>query len=463
MSADVYAHFIGVGGAGMSGIALVLHQRGVAITGSDLKESRYSRALKREGVPVVTGHDARNLGDPQVVVASTAIPASNPEIVEARARGLEIWPRARMLAELAGERKTVAVAGTHGKTSTSSMVATMLSRMDLDPTFLIGGEVDGFDTNACNGSGEHFVVEADESDGSFVYLDPFVSVITNIEADHMDHYDSLAQIEDTFKEFVCRTHPAGSVIVCGDDARAEALVRECERPVLTYGFAETCDVRCTINHQEGLGHAFTVALPDGTSASCHTCVPGAHMVSNATAALACAYALGLDVEAATHALATFSGVRRRFDLVAQVEGVTIVDDYAHHPTEIAATVGAAKDLGYRRVWALFQPHRYSRTQAFAAEFGDALGAADNVVLLDVYSAGEPPIPGVSGRTLLESLLRVHPRAQAAYLPHRTDIVPFIASRVHEGDLVMTLGAGDVTSIGPQIAAELASRGAGASS
>lgn len=447
----------------MSGIALVLHERGVAVTGSDLKESRYSRALMHAGVPVTIGHAEKNLGDPQVVVTSTAIPQTNPEVVAARARGIEIWPRARMLAELAGERKTIAVAGTHGKTSTSSMVATMLARMDLDPTFLIGGEVDGFDTNACNGSGEHFVVEADESDGSFVFLDPFISVITNIEADHMDHYDSLAQIEQTFREFVCRTPQTGMVVVCGDDARAEQLVRACERPVLTYGFGAECDVRCTIERREGLGHVFEVTFPDGASVSCTTGVPGSHMVSNATAALACAYALGLDVAAAAKALSTFSGVRRRFDLVAEIEGVTIVDDYAHHPTEIAATVGAAKELGYRRVWALFQPHRYSRTQAFATEFGDALGVADNIVLLDVYSAGEPPIPGVSGRTLLESLLRIHPRAQAAYLPHRADIVPYIASRATPGDLIMTLGAGDVTAVGPQIAAELAARGAGATS
>lgn len=445
----------------MSGIALVLHERGVAVTGSDLKESRYSRALVHAGVPVTIGHAEENLGDPHVVVTSTAIPQTNPEVIAARARGIELWPRARMLAELAGDRKTIAVAGTHGKTSTSSMVATMLARMSLDPTFLIGGEVDGFDTNACNGSGAHFVVEADESDGSFVYLDPFISVITNIEADHMDHYDSLEQIEQTFREFVCRTPHTGTVVVCGDDPRAEELVRACERPVLTYGFSEGCDVRCAIECREGLGHAFIVVFPDGSSASCSTGVPGAHMVSNATAALACAYALGLDVVAAASALSTFSGVRRRFDLVAQVDGITIVDDYAHHPTEIAATVGAAKELGYRRVWALFQPHRYSRTQAFAHEFGDALGVADNVVLLDVYSAGEPPIPGVSGRTLLESLLKVHPRAQAAYLPHRADVVPYIVSRAAPGDLIMTLGAGDVTAVGPQIAAELEAQGAGA--
>ncbi len=457
MSDRVYAHFIGAGGAGMSGIALVLHQRGLRVTGSDLKESRYSRALARAGVDVAIGHDAANLGAPEVVVVSSAIPERNPELAKAREGGLEVWPRARMLAHLAEGRQTVAVAGTHGKTSTSSMIATMLARMGMEPTFLIGGEVDGFDTNAAHGSGPHYVVEADESDGSFVYLDPFISVITNIEADHMDHYDSLADIEAVFREFVCRTAENGRVVVCGDDSRATALVRACDRAVLTYGFDPDCDVRCVVSEKVGFGYAFDVMLPGGDSIRCTTCVPGLHMVSNATAAIATAFALELDPRAAAAALSTFSGVRRRFDCVGEVGGVTVVDDYAHHPTELAATLGAAKDLGYRRVWALFQPHRYSRTHAFAREFGDAFADADRVVLMDVYSAGEAPVPGVGGRTILESLLVSHPRTRAAYLPHRSDIVPYLADRVAPGDLVMTLGAGDVTAIGPLLVAALGER------
>jgi len=457
VSDNVYAHFIGAGGAGMSGIALVLHQRGLKVTGSDLKESRYSRALSQAGVDVAIGHDAANLGSPQFVVVSSAIPERNPELALARELGLEVWPRARMLAHLAQERQTVAVAGTHGKTSTSSMIATMLSGMGVEPTFLIGGEVDGFDTNAANGAGPHYVVEADESDGSFVYLDPFISVITNIEADHMDHYDSLADIEAVFREFICRTAVNGRVVVCGDDARATELARSCEREVLTYGFGEDCDVRCATGNRSGVGHEFTVSLPNGATVSCMTSVPGLHMVSNATASIATAFALGLEPHAAASALATFTGVRRRFDRVGEVAGVTVIDDYAHHPTELTATLGAAAGLGYRRIWALFQPHRYSRTQAFAAEFGGAFGEADRVVLMDVYSAGEAPIPGVGGRTVLESLLSVRPRSQATYLPHRADIVPYLAERVEPGDLVMTLGAGDVTAIGPLLVAALEER------
>jgi len=441
----------------MSGIALVLHERGIRVTGSDLKQSRYSRSLEEAGVPVAIGHAAENVGDPEVVVVSSAIPEKNPELAEARSRNIDVWPRAKMLAYLAGDRRTIAVAGTHGKTSTSSMVATMLSRMGLEPTFLIGGEVDGFDANAVNGAGEHYVVEADESDGSFVYLEPYVSVITNIEADHLDHYESLEQIEETFAEFMGRTVDDGVLVVCGDDERLVALARQSGRRMVTYGFAEDCDVRCEPGDRRGIGRDFTALLPSGESIGCSMSVPGLHMVNNATAALAVAHVLGLDVGAAAAALATFSGVRRRFDLVGAVDGVTVVDDYAHHPTEVKATLEAAKALGYGRVWALFQPHRYSRTQAFAQEFGCAFDQADRLVLMDVYSAGEPPIPGVGGRTLLDTTLRHSPRARAAYLPHRADIVPYMAERVRAGDLVMTMGAGDVTTLGPELVAALRSR------
>lgn len=453
---ETYAHFIGVGGAGMSGIALVLHERGVAVTGSDLKESRYSRALCDAGLPVITGHDAANLGDPEIVVVSTAIPERNPELVEARRRGIPVWPRAKMLAHVAGDRKTIAVAGTHGKTSTSSMVATMLAAMGLDPTFLIGGEVDGFDTNARSGAGDHYVVEADESDGSFVHLDPYISVITNIEADHLDHYESLEEIERTFAAFIARTAEDGTVVACADDATVVEAARATGRRVLTYGFSSEADVVCSIVGTEGIGHRFTITV-GGMVAEAVVGTPGRHMVSNAAAALACAYALGLDLEAAATALSTFSGVRRRFDVVGKVAGVTVVDDYAHHPTEVKATLEAASTLGYRRVWALFQPHRYSRTEAFAAEFGRSFSAADRVVLTDVYSAGEAPIPGVSGKTLVSTVLKASPRARVAYLPHRGDIVPYVVQRASEGDLILTMGAGDITGIGPEIVATLQGR------
>ncbi len=441
----------------MSGIALVLAERGATVTGSDLKESRYSRALERAGVPVAIGHRAENLGDPEVVVVSSAIPETNPELSEARRRDIPVWPRAQMLAHLAGDRQTIAVAGTHGKTSTSSMVATMLSRMGLSPTFLIGGEVDGFDANAVSGTGPHYVVEADESDGSFIYLDPFVAVVTNIEADHLDHYGTLECVEETFVEFMGRVAPDGALVVWGDSPRVIELARQAGRTIVTYGQDESCDVVCRIVGRDGIGTRFEVVLPDGSAVQAVTKVPGTHMALNGTAAIAVAHVLGLDVAAAAEALSTFTGVRRRFDLIGEVDGVTVVDDYAHHPTEVRATLGAAADLGFDRVLVLFQPHRYSRTEALSTEFGDAFGAADRVALMDVYSAGEAPIPGVSGKTVLEAVLRRHPRVQGAYLPHRSDVVPYLASRVKRGDLVLTMGAGDVTTVGPELVRALAER------
>ena len=453
----VYAHFIGAGGAGMSGIALVLALRGVSVTGSDLKESRYSRALTAAGVPVSIGHAAENLGDPDLVVVSSAIPETNPELAEARRRGLPVWPRARMLAHLAGDRTTVAVAGTHGKTSTSSMVATMLSHMGLEPSFLIGGEVDGFNANAANGSGIHYVVEADESDGSFLFMEPYVAVITNIEADHLDHYGTLARVEDAFSEFMSRVASTGALVICGDDARLVELGAASGRKTLSYGFSEGCDVRCRVLERDGVGLRFEATFPNGEVVTSVTRVPGTHMVSNATAALATAWVLDLDLPIAARALGEFTGVRRRFDLVGEAGGVTVVDDYAHHPTEVRATLQAAGSLGFGRIFVLFQPHRYSRTETLAADFGDAFSCANRVAFMDVYSAGEAPIPGVSGKTVLEALLRRHSRSQAAYLPHRADIVPYLCSRVKPGDLVMTMGAGDVTTVGPELVRALVAR------
>lgn len=445
-----HTHFIGIGGAGMSGIALVMAQRSERVTGSDLKESRYTRTLLDQGVSVTIGHAEENLGDPQVVVVSSAIRPTNPELAAAHARGLDVWPRAKMLARLAAGRATIAVAGTHGKTSTSAMVATMLAGMGLDPTFVVGGEVSMYKTNARNGAGPHYVVEADESDGSFVYLDPAMAIVTNVEADHLDHYGSLEAVESTFVEFMCRVPADGKLILCADDRRLLELAQDCPAEHVTYGFAQDAMVRCGITGRIGLGSRFTVSFPDGTSVESSIPIPGDHMVANATSALAVAWADGLDVHAAAKALAGFGGVKRRFDLIGESQGVTIVDDYAHHPTEIRATVGAAQDCGYGRVWVVFQPHRYSRTEAFTREFGEAFADADRIVLMDVYSAGEVPIPGVSGKTVLDAVLASRPRSQVAYLPHRADITPYLESNLRDGDLLMTMGAGDVTAVGPEL-------------
>lgn len=453
-----YAHFIGIGGAGMSGIARVLHDRGLVVTGSDMRDSRYSTALRSAGITVHIGHDAANLGDPGVVVVSTAIPETNPELVEARRRGVPVWPRARMLAELAGERLTIAVAGTHGKTTTSSMAAAALAAAGQDPTFLIGGELTDVGSNARCGDGPHFVVEADESDGSFLYLDPYCAIVTNVEADHLDHYGSLAEIVEIFEEFLAKIRPGGVAVLCADDERLARLAIGCAARVVTYGLSEDADVRMHGYIAVEGGGEFTVTFPDGVSLATSTRTPGVHMAMNATGVLAAAWALGVEVRAAARGIASFGGVKRRFEQIGVVGDVAVVDDYAHHPTEVRATLAAARTASEGKRWVVFQPHRYSRTAAFALDFGAAFDDADHVVMLDVYGAGEAPVPGVSGKTLVDAILRHRPRTRLAYFPHPADVARYVAERARPGDLVMTMGAGDVTTMGPEIMRALAECG-----
>ncbi len=447
------AHFIGIGGAGMSGIALVLHERGFAVTGSDLKTSRYIRQLTRAGVDVRVGHDAKTIDEvsPDVVVVSTAIPDTNPEVVRARELGIPVWPRAKMLSALGHGYTTIAVAGTHGKTTTSSMCATMLDRMGLDPSFLIGGIVEGYDTNGRNGGGAYFVAEADESDSSFLFLDPDVVVVTNVEADHLDHYSGIEEIEQTFVKFMSLVGEDGTVIVCGESARLVDLARSTGRRVVTYGFNDGCDVVCTpVEASHGLASTFTVSLPDGT---CRTVTiksnPGRHNMLNASAALTVAWAVGEDTEAAARALSSFEGVRRRFTHVGDARGVTVVDDYGHHPTEIAATLSAASALDFKRVCVVFQPHRYSRLQALASDFADAFARADVLIVIDVFPAGEMPIPGVTGKMLADLVAERHPGKRVFYAPDRPSLMELLDAETADGDLLITMGAGDVTQVGPE--------------
>ena len=446
------AHFIGIGGAGMSGIALVLHERGCKVTGSDLKSSHYVRELEAAGIDVTVGHAAATIdaASPQVVVTSTAIPDTNPEVVRARELGIPIWPRAKMLSWLSGTQRTVAVAGTHGKTTTSSMVATMLDKMGLDPSFLIGGVVEGYDTNGRNGAGEHFVCEADESDGSFLYLNPSVVVVTNIEADHLDHYGTLENLERTFCTFMGLVGEEGTVVVNGDVAHVVELARSTGRHVVTYGFDPACDFVCVPGEAaHHLESSFSVRLPSGGEVAVTISAnPGRHNMANATAAIAVASVLGLDEHAAAAALSQFKGARRRFTHVGDVAGVTVVDDYGHHPTEVAATLSAAADLPFERIVCVFQPHRYTRTQNLAEEFGSAFDHADVLRVMDVFSAGEMPIPGVSGKTIVSSVQRNGHVADVAYVPNRRQLVEELCDLVRPGDLLITQGAGDVTSMGP---------------
>ena len=449
-------HFIGVGGVGMSGIARVAHDQGMQVSGSDIKESRYTKQLREAGITVFIGQKAENIpeGDP-VVVISTAILENNPELIEARRRGLEIWHRAQMLAHLGVGLDTLAVAGTHGKTTTSSMLASALDALGADPTFLIGGIVRAYGTNAHSGTGDHYVVEADESDKSFTYLSPKAVLVTNIEADHLDHYKDLDEIYDKFHDFMGLVPEDGVIVACGDEPHVVEIARSEGRRMYTYGFNEGCDVRITSYEPHGIGSRYTAVMPDGTQVEgAIKQNPGRHNVLNATGVVTLLWALGFDAAKVAQALSGFAGVRRRFDLVGEVGGVTVVDDYAHHPTEIAATISAAAGLGYKHVHVLFQPHRYSRaplfTQVLHDEFGAAFDKADSVTFMDVYPAGEAPVPGVSGKTFLNIVLEHEGHPQADFVAHRVDVVPYLMDKLQPGDLVITMGAGDVTAMGPQI-------------
>ncbi len=457
-------HFIGIGGVGMSGIARVAHDKGIQVTGSDLKASRYTKQLEDAGITVHIGHEPANIpeGEP-VVVVSTAILDNNSELQEAHRRGLRIIHRAEMLAYLGHGLKTLAVAGTHGKTTTSSMLAHTLDALGYDPTFLVGGIVRAYGTNAHSGKGDYYAVEADESDKSFTFLDPFGVIVTNVEADHLDHYGDLDEIYDKFREFIASVPPEGVVVVCGDDEPLLRLARAASAaPVISYGAGAGNDCRVMDVEAKGVGSTFALQLVDGRIV--HSAIkqnPGIHNVVNGAAVLVLLDALGFDADAAARALQDFAGVRRRFDLVGEAAGVTVVDDYAHHPTEIAATIRAAKQLDFERIHVLFQPHRYSRVKLFtdvlADEFGAAFDDADTVTFMDVFSAGETPVPGITGKTFLNVVLAHEGHPQATYVPRRIDAPSTMADLARPGDLVITMGAGDVTGIAPLLLDELQMR------
>ena len=458
-------HFIGIGGVGMSGIARVAKEQGMEVSGSDLRESRYTQQLREAGVKVFIGQRAANLEglEPDVVVVSTAILQNNPELIEAKNRNIPIWHRAKMLAALGVGHDTLAVAGTHGKTTTSSMLASVLDAMGYDPTFLIGGIVRAYGSNAHCGKGDYYVVEADESDKSFTYLDPTSVLVTNIEADHLDHYSGLDEIYKLFGDFMGSVHDDGCCVVCGEDAGLVETARKTGKKVLTYGFSPECDTVVSDYRTEGVSISFTVTLPDGTVLPCHIKQnPGRHNALNAAGVLTLLSTRGVDMEKAAAAMSEFMGVRRRFDLVGKADGVTILDDYAHHPTEIAATIAAAKGLDFKRVCVVFQPHRYSRIRLFTEvlkdEFGHAFDQADMVTFLDVYPAGETPVPGVTGKTFMQPIYDNpdHP-TDLNYVDRRMQVVPFLLEKLQPGDLVITMGAGDVTSIGPELLAALQER------
>jgi UDP-N-acetylmuramate--alanine ligase len=450
-------HLVGIGGAGMSGIARLLLAHGVQVSGSDLKDGPALPSLRKEGAAVHVGHAAGVVGDAQAVIVSTAIGPDNVEVVEARSRGIAVLARAQVLAGLMRGRRAIAVAGTHGKTTTTSMVAVILERAGLDPTYVIGGDLNESGSNARFGRGDLFVAEADESDGSFLLLSPEVAVVTNVEEDHLDFFSGRDEIEAAFRDF-CRR--SGTVVAWGDDPAVRRILDAAGVPAVTYGEGAENDVRLERVESGAHGGSGMVRWADGT-AQIAVPVPGRHYLLNATAAITVARQVGVDPADAAAALAAFRGVRRRYERRGTGGGAQFVDDYAHHPTEIAATLESARatssgDGGTRRVVAVFQPHRYTRTAAMWRELGRSLIGADVAVVTDVYAAGEVPVPGITGKLVVDALAEAAPGKRIVYLPHRADVASFLAREVRDGDLVLTLGAGDVTMVGEETLGQLGS-------
>jgi UDP-N-acetylmuramate--alanine ligase len=437
-------HLIGIGGAGMRNLARLFLAKGIRVSGSDLKDSEELRELAAAGARIRVGHDADLLGAPDAVVISSAIGEENPELAAARARELVVWARQQAIAAFAATDRSIAVAGTTGKTTTTSMIAAVLGDAGLDPTYLIGGDLNESGSGARTGSGDLFLFEADESDGSFLLTDPTLGVVTNVEVDHVDFYrGGEEELRRAFAEFCSR---AGTVVICADDEGAREAARLADVDAIRYGVAPDADLRLTID-TPGPGGARGIVTVDGHTVPLALPVDGAHNLLDATAAIAVGGVVGVPADDAARSLASFEGIRRRFERRGSARGAEFYDDYAHVPTELAVTIDVARAREPGRLVAVFQPHRYSRTQALWRELGASLTGADLVVVTDVYGANQPPIPGITGELVVAGVRRAAPDRRVVYAPHQEDAVSFLAHEVREGDFVITLGCGDVWMLG----------------
>ncbi len=443
-------HFIGIGGIGMSGLAEILLGMGYPVSGSDQRASSVTEGLAARGATVFIGHQASNVGGAKAVVFSSAVPAGNPEIVEARRLGLPIIPRGELLAELMRLKFGIAVAGSHGKTTTTSMIAAIMTHAGLDPTVVVGGKVGMMGgANARLGNSEYLVVESDESDGSFLKLAPILAVVTNIDREHLDHYADLEEIRAAFASFIGKLPFYGVAVLCLDDENIQRILPSLNRRIVTYGTAAQADLRVTHSAAGHMASQFQLSYR-GESLGCFQLrVPGAHNALNAAAATAIALELEIPIERIREALERFTGVDRRFDIRGVEGGVTVIDDYGHHPTEIRATLQAARTCNLRRIHVLFQPHRYTRTQALMDDFARAFHDADSVHVLDIYGASEKPIEGVSSRQLVERI-QAYGHRDAHYAESMEAGIAAVIGEAREGDAIITLGAGSISQSGPAI-------------
>jgi len=460
-------HFVGIGGIGMSGIAEVLLNLGYKISGSDLKSSAVTQRLASMGATTFEGHVPQNVAGAEVVVTSSAISPDNPEVAEARKQHIPVIQRAEMLAELMRLKYGIAIAGMHGKTTTTSMVATVLAAAGLDPTVVVGGRVDAMGSNARLGKSQYLVAEADESDRSFLKLSPILSIVTNIDREHMDCYRSMRDVRQTFLEFMDRVPFYGMIVACNDDPILRKLLPQVQRRVVTYGTRRGSDFLIrpgAIEQQPGqhrpLTH-FRVSYRAKQLSEFVLHVPGTHNILNATAAVAAGIGLDIPIETIREALETFRGVDRRFQLKGKVAGVSVIDDYGHHPTEIKATLAAARQCGFGKIHVIFQPHRYTRTKELMEDFTTAFRDADTLRILDIYAASEKPIEGITGESLA-TRIREASGQNVRYGTSFAEVADAVSSEAESGDMILTLGAGSVSQLGPMILEKLQARQAVAS-
>jgi UDP-N-acetylmuramate--alanine ligase len=455
-------HFVGIGGIGMSGIAEVLLNLGYKVSGSDLKSSAVTQRLASLGATTFEGHTAENMRGAEVVVTSSAVSPDNPEVTEARKHHIPVIQRAEMLAELMRLKYGIAIAGMHGKTTTTSMVAAVLAAGGLDPTVVVGGRVDAMGSNARLGKSQYLVAEADESDRSFLKLSPILSVVTNIDREHMDCYRNMRDVKRTFLEFMDRVPFYGMIVACNDDSALRRLLPQAQRRLVTYGTRRGSDFLIKpgrIESQPGehrpLSH-FHVVFEERDLGDFSLRVPGVHNILNATAAIAVGIGLDLSLESIRQALENFHGVDRRFQLRGKIVGISVIDDYGHHPTEIKATLAAAKQCGFRKIHVIFQPHRYTRTQELMDDFALAFKDADSVSVLDIYAASEKPIEGITGAAVAASIRNAAPSQNVRYASSFADAIDAVTTQAEEGDMILTLGAGSVSQLGPMILEKLQS-------
>ena len=446
-------HFVGIGGAGMSGLAEVLLTLGYRVTGSDTRRNDAVERLEGLGVKTFVGHAASQIEGAQVVVYSSAVARDNPELQAARQRGIPVIPRAEMLAELMRVKSGIAIAGTHGKTTTTSMVGAVLAEAGFDPTLVVGGRVTALQANARLGQGDFLVAEADESDGSFLRLTPTIAVVTTIDAEHLDHYGDLAHLREAFLSFIDKVPFYGVAVLCADQPEIQALLPRIEKRVITYGLRAPADLVAASLSLAGLTSRFEVLHRGDALGELHLQVPGAHNAANALAAAAVGLELEIPFPVIQSALSGFTGVQRRFQVKGEVGGVLVVDDYGHHPAEIRATLAAARRGFARRLVCVFQPHRYTRTFHLHAEFLAAFDDADVLVVADIYPAGEPPIPGVHARSLAEGIAARTTR-EVRYVGDRGELLALVLRTLRPGDLFLTLGAGDIGTVADQVLARL---------